>query len=347
MRTLSQLSRMFFKPVNGKATTPPASPQRTRDGWPLGTRKLPAGTWITFIEPLAYAKLMTWYRESKGLELSGYALLAEPVNAKRDQDAHFHVKDLMLVCAIEESSRGYTEMSAEQRVRAMMNARAIGYKANQLGWWHHHPVVGWSGTDVNTLRQRVHELGLPEVLQAFSFVLTPNGIRARWDQSGPNEEDNIYVDEIPVMIGDPSLLDVMHEAEAEVKELLAERAKPFSKEATKEAPAKTIPMPTPSWQRPISSWQGAFFQASMWDGWLECDPDEIYFYDLAYTEAATEAIANVLGPNEDPYEFVCRKDSETLVCTEACATCPFMAGCFSLNLLELEAETQRILEGAL
>jgi hypothetical protein len=303
----------------------------------MGKRKSPAGTWITFIEPLAYAKLMVWYRESKGLELSGYALLAEPVNARPDQDAHFHVKDLMLVCAIEESSRGYTEMSAEQRVCAMMKARAMGYKANQLGWWHHHPVTGWSGTDVNTLRQRVHELGLPEVLQAFAFVLTPNGIRARWDQSGPNEEDNIYVDEIPVMIGDPSLLEVIGQAQVEVAELLAERAKPVAQETS----AKTITMPTPSWLRPID----AFFQASMWDGWLECDPDEIYFYDIAYTEVATEAIANALGPNEDPYEFVCRKDPETLVSTEACATCPFMAGCFGLNLLELEAETQRILEG--
>ena len=83
----------------------------------------------------------------------------------------------------------------------------------------------------------------------------------------------------------------------------------------------------------------------MWDGWLECDPEEIYFYDLAYSEVATEAIANALGPNEDPYEFVCRKDPETLVGAEACAACPFMAGCFGLNLLGLEAETQRILEG--
>ena len=64
-------------------------------------------------------------------------------------------------------------------------------------------------------------------------------------------------------------------------------------------------------------------------------------------EAATEAIAKGLGPNEDPYEFVCRKDPETLVCAEACATCPFMAGCFGMNLLELEAETGRILEGDL
>ena len=348
MKTLHRLSRMFLKPVtspsgNGKATPVPSPPQRTRDGWPMGTRKFPTGTWTTFISPLAYTKLMTWDQNRKGLELSGFGILTERPQAKLDEDKVFFVDDIMLVCDIQESSGGYTEMTAEQRVQGMMWARSMDRSANQLVWLHIHPVTGWSSTDVNTLRQRVHETGLPEVLSTFSFVLKPRGIRARWDQSGPNETDNIYVDEIPVMIGDPSLLDVMHEAEAEVKGLLAQRAKPVYREGatTEETSAKTIPMPTPSWQRPI----GAFFQSSMWDGWLECDPEEIYFYDLAYAEAATVAIANALGPNEDPYEFVCRKDPETLVSTEACATCPFMAGCFGLNLLEFEAETQRILEG--
>ncbi len=73
--------------------------------------------------------------------------------------------------------------------------------------------------------------------------------------------------------------------------------------------------------------------------------EEVYLYDIAYTEAAMEAIANALGPNEDPAEFVCRMDPETLVTTEACAMCPFMEACFALNLLDLEAETRRILEG--
>ena len=62
-------------------------------------------------------------------------------------------------------------------------------------------------------------------------------------------------------------------------------------------------------------------------------------------EAATEAIAKGLGPNEDPYEFVCCKDPEILINAEACATCPFMAGCFGLD--PLEVETRQILEGAL
>jgi hypothetical protein len=338
---------MLFKPVNGRPEQSVVKDQqsRTRDGWPTGKRQLPTGTWVMIISPKAYTKLMTWDQNRQGLELSGFAILAERPTAQLDQDKIFCVDDLMLVCDIQESSRGYTEMTAEQRVKGMMWARSLDRSANQLVWWHIHPVTGWSGTDVNTLRQRVHETGLAEVLSTFSFVLTPRAIRARWDQSGPDEEDNIYVDEIPVMIGEPSLLDVMREAEAEVKQLLAERAKLIDKEeATKETPAKTIPMPTPSWQRP--AWrteQGLFRQPAFWDDWDEMEM--LYLYDIAYTEAATEAIANALGPNEDSAEFVCRMDPDTLVATDACATCPFMAGCFGLNLLELEAETQRILEG--
>jgi len=331
---------MFLKPANGRATSAkaPAS-KRTRDGWPMGKRQSPTGTWITIISPKAYAKLMTWDENRQGLELSGFAILTERPQAKLDEDKIFFVDDILLVCDIQESSRGYTEMTPEQRVKGMMWAREKGCSANQLVWFHIHPVTGWSGTDVNTLRQRVHETGLAEVLSTFSFVLTPHGIRARWDQSGPKEEDNIYVDEIPVMIGDPSILETMREAEAEVAELLSQR-----KPTRPVTPRKSVEMPTPSWQGP--SWQrpptDIFRQAAFWD-----DLDEIYLYDLAYTEAATEAIANALGPNEDPNEFVCRRDPETLVATEACATCPFIAGCFGMNLLELEAETGRILEGDL
>jgi hypothetical protein len=275
---------------------------------------------------------MTWHQGSRGLELSGHALLTERPTAGLDGDKIFYVDEIMLVCHIQE--RSYTEMTPEQRVQGMMWAHSRGRSANQLVWWHTHPVSGWSGTDVNTLRQRVHETGLPEVLQSFAFVLTPNGIRARWDQSGPNPEDNIYVDEIPVLLGDPSLLEVIGEAQAEVDELLAQRLV-----TPKE---QTIEMPNPSWQRP--SWD-TILQATMWDGWTECDPEEIYLYDLAYTEVAGAAIIDALGEDEDPDEFDCRRDPDTLVDTYACSTCPFVAGCFGLNLLELEAEIRLLLEG--
>jgi hypothetical protein len=323
MRTVPPLSKILFKPTNGKDP-------RTRDGWPVGKRLYPS-KWHMVISPQAYTKLMTWHQGSHGLELSGHALLTERPTAQLDQAKIFYVDEIMLVCDIQE--RSYTEMTPEQRVQGMMWAHSKGRSANQLVWWHTHPVLGWLGTDVNTLRQRVHETGLPEVLQSFAFVLTPNGIRARWDQSGPDEKDNIYVDEIPVLVGAPSLLEVIGEAQAEVEKLLATR---------EPATSQAIEMPSPSWQRP--SWD-IIYQSTMWDGWTECDPEEIYLYDLTYTEVAGAAITDALGEDEDLCEYVCRRDPDTLVSTDMCSTCPFMAGCFGLDLLQLGRELKQILDG--
>ena len=123
MRTLHQLSRMFLKPTNagnGRAKPAKAPKQRTRDGWPMGTRHFHSGNWVMVISPKAYAKLMTWDQNREGLELSGFAILAERPQAKLDEDKVFYVDDIVLVCDIQESSRGYTEMTAEQRVKGMM-----------------------------------------------------------------------------------------------------------------------------------------------------------------------------------------------------------------------------------
>jgi hypothetical protein len=304
----------------------------------MGERQFPTRSWQMLISLTAYTKLMTWSAGRKGLELSGFAILTERPQAKLDEDKRFYVNDILLVCDIRESSGGYTEMTAEQRVQGMMWARSLGRSANQLVWWHIHPVTGWSGTDVNTLRQRVHEVGLQEVLSTFSFVLTPRGIRARWAQSGPREEDNIYVDEIPVMVGDPALLNVIQEAKAEVSGLLTQRA------TSKQAPARTIQMPTPSWQRPRIAWRTDYAQPSFWedeDWWAEIDE----LYELAYLEVTASAVTEALGPNEGAEEYVCRRDPATLVNTRVCAECPFVAGCFKLDQTELDMRAEALLEG--
>jgi hypothetical protein len=345
MKTLRLLSRLFFQPVNGGGGAPKSKhvaepirrPLRTQDGWPLGERQFPTRSWQMLISLTAYTKLMTWSAGSRGLELSGFAILSERPQAKLDQDKVFYIDEILLVCDIRESSGGYTEMTAEQRVQGMMWARSLGHSANQLVWWHIHPVTGWSGTDVNTLRQRVHETGLQEVLSTFAFVLTPRGIRARWDQSGPNEEDNIYVDEIPVMVGDPALLNAIQEAKAEVAELLAKRA------PSKPTP-KTIPMPTPSWQRRRIAWRTDYAQPSFWedeDWWQEIEE----LYELAYQEVTANAVIEALGPNEDHDEYACRRDPATLANTRACAECPFVAGCFKLDQTELDIQAEALLEG--
>jgi hypothetical protein len=346
MRIKTPLGKLFSsrktKGITPKTTNGTAV-GRTRDGWPMGKRTSPSGKWQMIISLKAYTRLMTWSAGSRGLELSGFGVLSERPQAKLDQDKIFYVDDILLVCDIQESSGGYTEMTPEQRMQGMRWARSLGRSANQLVWLHMHPVLGWSGTDVNTLRQRVHETGLREVLSALSFVLTPRGIRARWDQSGPREEDNIYVDEIPVLVGDPSLLDVIRQAKAEVGELLAQRV--TSKQVPKSA--RTIQMPTPSWQRPRIAWRtdyGVLRQPSFWedeDWWEEIDQ----LYELAYLEVTANAVTAALGPNEDPDEYVCRRDPATLVNTRACVECPFVAGCFKLDQAELEMQAEALLEG--
>ena len=154
------------QPVNGKARQNVTKPARTSGGWPMG-KPLPCPQdWVVIIHPGAFTKLITWHEHSTGLELSGYILLSEPVNADPDQPKVFYVEDLLLMCSIEESTGGYTEIAPELQVQGKMEARRRGYRPAQLGWWHRHPVSGWSSIDVNTLRQRVHELEMNEVLQA-------------------------------------------------------------------------------------------------------------------------------------------------------------------------------------
>lgn len=173
----------------------PPEERRTMRGYPVG-KDVYEPEWRVEIGALAYTKLMAWDKARHGLELSGYALLKEPaINAVQGEEYVFEIDDIMLVCALEESSGGYTEMSPQQRVQGMMWARENGRSANCLVWWHIHPINTWSGIDVNTCRQRVHETGITdERLATLSFVLCPAHILARLDQANPN----IFVDKIPV-----------------------------------------------------------------------------------------------------------------------------------------------------
>ena len=256
----------WLRRVNGKqpeparppvAAQPPVVVQpekplitRTMNGWPQGKQVDTPDDWQVRFNPLARAKLDIWDRGSDGLEVSGYAVLDKPVKADPAKPYTFYVKDILLVCAIEESTGGYTEMPAELRAQAMMEIVKGGNKPNATGWWHKHPVSGWSPIDVDTLRQRVHEMGMNEVLECFAFVLTPTGIRARWDRSGPNPEDNIYIDRIPVQIGTPEMLEELGAAQREIDELVAKH--PRSKRKPQAPQASGIDVPQASWTREVT-----------------------------------------------------------------------------------------------
>ncbi len=143
---MKNLWRRWFHRTNGTSLLaepeqvltlePEVRESRTMAGWPRGEQLETPNHWEVLIDPKAMVKLETWHKNSGGLELSGYALLAEPVEADPDEPCTFVIEDILLGCAIEESTGGYTEMPEEIRVQLMMKARSMGYKANQLAWWH-------------------------------------------------------------------------------------------------------------------------------------------------------------------------------------------------------------------
>lgn len=316
------------KETNGRPVAKEAvQPRTTMHGWPMGKPLPLPEDWRMTISPLAKAKLDVWHRGSRGLEVSGYAILDKPVKANPAQPYTFHVKDMLLVCAIEESTGGYTEMPAELRAKAMMEIVKSGNRPNAVGWWHQHPVYGWSGIDVNTLRQRVHEMGMSEVLQCFAFVLTPGGIRARWDQSGPNEKDNVYVDQIPVELYMPELEEEIEKAQAQIEEMVAQH--PRFKDQPEEKPVNGD-VPQATWKRRVIDRPfvpaPTSYYAELDDPY---DADD-YLSDLDEIVLA-EIIREKLSPNESEAEFLCRRDSDTIVEIDACVSCPFGADCFDIS----------------
>jgi hypothetical protein len=152
MKIKRRLSKMFFKQpkTNGhlpitphradgrpiRDERPTVTLRRTSGGWPRGRAATPRGRWTALISPEAHAKLLAWDAGRKGLELSGWAALTEKPKARPDEDKVFFIDDILLVCDIQESSGGYTEMTPQQHYQGMKWVRDMGRSANQLVWWH-------------------------------------------------------------------------------------------------------------------------------------------------------------------------------------------------------------------
>ncbi len=338
------VSRLFYLPQTKTVLVEPPgvalierpapvfiTPKTTYEGYPLGKEVVPTGKWLCLVSPEAKAKLDGWHAGSHHLELSGYAVLSEPPVADPARDKVFFVQDMHLLCASEESSGGYTNMPPGIRAKFMMEMRAKGVKADRLAWWHKHPISGWSGTDVNTMRQRVHELGLPDKLCAFSFVLTPSGIRARWDQANPD----IFVDEIKVFFGTPETLALAQAARAEAEALVASRQED-EKPKEEEAPVlaeNRVAAPQASWKRPaVQQWS-----------W-EMEPvDEEEFASLMFEEATARVIESRPGKDGD---FRCADDPDLDVDAYACVWCPATKtlSCHGITTAEVAAEMDAIRE---
>ena len=56
------------------------------------------------------------------------------------------------------------------------------------------------------------------------------------------------------------------------------------------------------------------------------------------------AIESKLGPFEDPDEYICRQDTETLVDSAQCAGCPLSTGCFGVIEMDIADARRKILD---
>jgi hypothetical protein len=68
--------------------------------------------------------------------------------------------------------------------------------------------------------------------------------------------------------------------------------------------------------------------------------------DPDYVEALIWMIAveQYLGPFEDPDEFVCRKDPDSLVDSAQCASCPLNTNCFPIMEADILDAERRLAE---
>jgi hypothetical protein len=147
MLTPTLPSKLLWKPADLPPTitqlVPPANgvqyhydPILTSAGFPAGREIDPEGKWTVYIAPLAHAKLMAWDQGRHGLELSGKAVLAEHPQADPREDKTFYVTDIKLLCAIEESSGGYTEIPGEKLMQFAMWMMKQGTPLPHQAWWH-------------------------------------------------------------------------------------------------------------------------------------------------------------------------------------------------------------------
>jgi hypothetical protein len=188
------------------------------------------------------------------------------------------------------------------------------------------------------MRQRVHETGLPEVFYGLSFVLTPSGIRTRWDRSGPNVEDNVYVDRIRTIVADPDWAVAIQEAKAQVDAMLAEReakrtveikaATAETRKESEQAVLRSLVMPKVSWTKPVQPESTPVDWDEAAEFGIEDEEDLTLAYDLALEALIREA---ALESGEAPDSMNCAKDPETEVDSWACVGCPFALGCYGLT----------------
>jgi len=171
-------------------------------------------------------------------------------------------------------SHGFTEIDPSL---ALEVNRDRTDQQNMKLWWHRHPITGWSGTDLNTIKNTPVGNPFPETLgYSGSVVLTPKGWQGRIDfyrgkMAGKHVDCEVLSEQVT-----PELVEFMNErwnfAELQLKRHIEEEKARRAAVPLANAPVYTPPsnrMEKP--QRRKSFWARAGEQLGLWGGTPDVD----------------------------------------------------------------------------
>ena len=69
-------------------------------------------------------------------------------------------------------------------------------------------------------------------------------------------------------------------------------------------------------------------------------------YEAVVSDVYAMAIEQKLGPYEDPDEFVCRRDPDSLVDSAQCANCPLNTNCFAIMEADILDAERKLVDDA-
>jgi len=252
------------------------------------------------------------------MEISGLFSIDDITVPQLDKDHVFRVTKIYLACAFDQSTPAWTEITSEKRFKITKAHHESGGDIRELkGWWHIHPVMGWSGTDTATMRGRVDEVTNNDIQWAISFVVQSDGqLLCRYDQASRNTKDSFYVDNIPVEID----TGVVKEAHDNIIEVITE-----GKKATE---AKRKAFPQADWKLPKKNKR----VQSIIDYWETEDYD---FWDspqIGLSDDVAFMIDSITEESEDGH-FLCTLEmdsngDEIRVTKEDCKQCPYAIHCW-------------------
>ncbi len=92
-----------------------------------------------------------------------------------------------------------------------------------------------------------------------------------------------------------------------------------------------------AWRRLEGDWLQEHERAQ-----LGIPPDDDYIESLTWMMA----IESKLGPYEDPDEFVCRQEPDSLVDSAFCASCPLNTNCFAIMEADILDAERKLIDDA-